>query len=267
MAFFLELWIFVFGLFIGSFLNCVIYRLEIGKNLKGRSFCPFCKQNLNWRDLAPVFSFVFLKGRCRYCGKQISWQYPIVEITTALLFLLITNYQLPITNGLPTLDLQTLISALFLFVVASFLIVIFVYDLKHYIIPDKILFSAIGIVFLYKLFGAFEFRIFDLFNPITAAITTSAFFLAIFLLTRGNGLGFGDVKLAFFMGFFLGYPDILTAVFISFWLGAIIGLGLVLFKIKKMKSQMPFGPFLVAGTFIALFWGQSILNWYLNFLR
>ena len=91
--------IFVFGLMIGSFLNCVIYRLETGENfLKGRSYCPYCKHVLNWQDLIPILSFLILKGKCRYCQQKISLQYPIVEISTGLLFLLISNFQFLISN-------------------------------------------------------------------------------------------------------------------------------------------------------------------------
>ena len=122
-----------FGLIVGSFLNCVIYRLEEGKSfLKGRSFCPDCKHTLSWRDLIPLLSFLILKGKCRYCQKKISWQYPSVELSTGILFLLIFNYTFP-----------NLLATGYWLLVASFLIIIFVYDLKHYVIPDKVIYPAI----------------------------------------------------------------------------------------------------------------------------
>ncbi|TSC54172.1 MAG: leader peptidase (prepilin peptidase) / N-methyltransferase, partial [Parcubacteria group bacterium LiPW_30] len=139
------------------------------------------------------------------------------------------------------------------------LIIIFVYDLKHYIIPDKVLFPAIGIVFLEQLI--FSFRFLD-FNPLWAGLGAGAFFLFFFLVSGGRWMGFGDVKLAFFMGLFLGFPNIVVALFLAFFLGAIIGVGLIIFGSKNLKSEVPFGPFLITGTFIALFWGQEIIQWY-----
>jgi leader peptidase (prepilin peptidase)/N-methyltransferase len=273
---------FLFGLVIGSFLNCLIYRLTLPTfslksfGLKSRSYCPDCKHTLNWKDLIPVFSFIFLKGRCRYCNKKISFQYPIVEISTGLIFLFIFNLKFEIFNQF---SIFNFINLCFLLLVSCFLIIIFVCDLKHFIIPDRVIFPLIGIVFLYrfseflslnhwKLLENWKLKIENLalFNYLFAALGASLFFLIIFLISRGNWLGFGDVKLAFFMGFFLGFPRILVALFFAFMIGAIIGIGLILAKTKTLKSEIPFGPFLVAGTFIALFWGEEIIRWYINFI-
>ncbi len=135
----LNLFVFILGLCAGSFLNCVIYRLEKGKKMTARSYCPKCKKQLKWRDLVPVLSFLILKGKCRSCKKPISWQYPAVELATGLIFLLIFN---------PELILNTL----YLLLISCFLVIIFVYDLKHYLIPDKVLFPAIVIALIYDLF-------------------------------------------------------------------------------------------------------------------
>lgn len=275
-----NFFIFLFGLAIGSFLNCVIYRLDFPnfsflsaktlsrkiwtgeKNLgeQSRSYCPKCKHTLSWQDLIPVFSFLFLKGNCRYCKKSISIQYPLVELMTGLVFLLIFNFSpfAKATGG------QAFANFLFLLIISCFLIIIFVYDLKHYIIPDKVLFPAIAIVFLYRLFGDLVVSRWDLGlgNFILAGLLASAFFLFIFLISDGRWMGFGDVKLAFFMGLFLGYPNILVALFLAFFLGAIIGVGLIVFGNQNLKSKVPFGPFLITGTFIALFYGQEIIQWY-----
>ena len=251
-----NLFVFLFGLVIGSFLNCVIYRIENNQSfLKGRSYCPKCKHTLSWQDIIPVFSFLFFKGKCNYCHKKISIQYPLVEIATGLAFLLIFNF-LYQDNILPSW-----INLAFLFYVACILIIIFVYDLKHYIIPDKVLFPAIAIVFLYQLI--FSFRLLD-FNPLWSGLAACAFFLFVFLVSGGRWMGFGDVKLAFFMGLFLGYPNILVALFLAFFLGAIIGVGLIIFGNKNLKSEVPFGPFLITGTFLALLWGKEIISWYTN---
>jgi prepilin signal peptidase PulO-like enzyme (type II secretory pathway) len=269
-----SVFIFLLGLVVGSFLNCVVYRLSEKKSfVSGRSFCPQCKHSLAWYDLAPVFSFLFLKGKCRYCGKHISWQYPLVEICTGCIFLAIFQFSLPagrqefsIFNQF--VNFQFLISLLYLFIIASLLIIIFIFDLKWYLIPDKVLFWAVGITASFHLYSF----IFDLYprgqisNSLFSALGASGFFLAIFLLTRGKAMGFGDVKLAFFMGLFLGWPKIITALFLAFLIGAIIGLILMIGKKKHLKSEVPFGPFLITGLFIALFWGEKIFNYYLNFL-
>ena len=139
--------IFLFGLALGSFLNCVIYRLERGESfLEGRSYCPHCQHILNWSDLIPLFSFLILKGKCRYCQKKISLQYPLVELATGILFVL-TAYNLQLT----IYNLQDLFVVSYLLLVVNCLLVIFVYDLKHYIIPDKIIYPAIAVAFLYQI--------------------------------------------------------------------------------------------------------------------
>jgi len=263
-SFVLYFFIFVFGLCAGSFLNVVIFRLEFPnfsfwKNLggKNRSQCRNCKHQLNWQDLFPVFSFLFLKGRCRYCKEKISWQYPLVELATGVIFFLIFHAQIiSVLNW----NFLNILSLIFFFYIACVLIIIFVYDLKHYIIPDKILFPSIIITFIYQLFLNFNL----IGNYLIAGLIGTGFFLAIFLLSKGNAIGFGDVKLAFLIGIFLGLPNILTALFLAFFFGAIISIILMIFYDKKMKSEIPFGPFLVLGTFLALFYGTEIINWYLN---
>ena len=252
---FFSIIVFVFGLIVGSFLNCVIYRLEQGSSfLRGRSFCPYCKHVLSWLDLIPVISFLILKGKCRYCQKPISVQYPLVELATAAIFLFI--FFLP--NIYP---IGQFISMLFYLVISSFLIIIFVYDLKHYLIPDKIIYPAIAAALIYNLLMSDIPRMSDI---LMSAFGAAAFFLAIVLVSRGKWMGVGDIKLAFFMGLLLGWPNILTALFLAFFIGAIMGLGLILSGKKTLKSEVPFGPFLVAGTFLAMFWGSEIVNWYLN---
>lgn len=284
--------IFIFGLIVGSFLNCVIYRLEMWEKgeitcfvnnkprktplgfLRGKSFCPNCKHILFWQDLIPIFSYLFLKGKCRYCKEKISIQYPLVEIATALLFLFIFW----------ALDFEFGLIFGFWILISCFLIIVFVFDFKHYIIPDKIVYSAIIIAFLCQLFNFLDFEncnlfgiwsadwriefvvLKPLFNYFISGVIAASFFLAIVLVSRGKWMGGGDVKLAFFMGLFLGWPKILVALFFSFFIGAIISIVLMLFKKKGLKSEIPFGPFLIIGTYIALFWGNEIARWYLNIL-
>jgi len=282
--FFLNTFVFIFGICIGSFLNCVIYRLEEKRSIKGRSVCPICKHQLSWRDLFPVLSFLFLGRKCRYCRKSISWQYPIVELTTGALFLLIfyiSSEPFVLRLGLDNFQ-QTSSSVLnflniaFLFYLSSVLIIIFFYDLNYYEIPDKVLLPGIAASFLYR---SFEFINWDLFgiwklgaenftfflSYIFAAVVASGFFLAVFWSSSGRWMGFGDVKLAVLMGFLLGFPNILAALFLAFVLGAAVGAVLLVFRKKGLKGEIPFGPFLVTGTFVVLFWGKEIIGWYLSF--
>jgi len=250
----IGLLVFIFGLFIGSFLNCVIYRLETNQNfLKGRSYCPHCKHTLSWMDLIPVFSFLRLRGKCRYCSKKISWHYPLVEILTGILFLLI--FWIFSAQGGPASGWG------FWILISCFLILIFVYDLKHFIIPDKVLFPAIIISIIYHLSTNYRLLISSYFP---SAFIASSFFLLIVLISRGKWMGLGDVKLAFLIGLLLGFPGTIVALFSAFLIGAIIGIGLMLMNKKTLKSEVPFGPFLITGIYIALFLGGNIINWYLN---
>ena len=236
---------------VGSFLNCVIYRLEKEESfLKGRSYCPRCKHKLGLLDLIPVLSFMWLRGRCRYCHEKISVQYPLVEIATGLLFLLTYKLQ-PTTYN---------------FIIVPFMVAIFVYDLKHYIIPDKVIYPAIAVALACSTLkvAPLTFNVEHAVEYALSAFGAAAFFLAIVLISRGKWMGVGDIKLAFLMGLILVYPNILVALFLAFLIGAIIGVGLMVFGKKTIKSEVPFGPFLVAGTFIALFFGKEIINWYVQ---
>ena len=241
-----NFFIFLLGLCIGSFLNCLIYRIEENKNFfNDRSFCPNCKHSLNWKDLFPIFSFLFLGGKCRYCRKNISWQYPIVELITGVIFLLIS---LQVTSYLP----KNILFLFFWLYIASSLIIIFIYDLKHYLIPDNILLPAIIISFLLY------------WQNWLAALIAAGFFFIIWAISSGRWMGFGDVKLAILMGFLLGLPNVIVALFIAFFSGSIVGVLLMAYKKGNLKSEIPFGPFLIFGIFVAFFWGKYISSWYLN---
>ena len=251
--------VFIFGLAIGSFLNCLIYRLEKEESILGRSYCPNCKHTLSWKDLFPVLSYIFLSGKCRYCKDGISFKYPLIEVITGLIFLLIFSYQFSISNQF---SIVQFLNILFLFYVVSSFIVIFAYDLKHYIIPDKVLIPAIVVTFLYQLFFNSNFLFF---SALLSAIGASLFFLFIFIISKGNWIGFGDVKLAILLGLILGFPAILVGLFLAFFLGALVGLVLIIFSKKGLKSQVPFAPFLILGTVLAMFFGKDIVSWYINF--
>jgi len=249
---------FILGLLIGSLLNCVIYRLEKGESfLKGRSYCPNCKHSLFWPDLIPVLSFLLLRGKCRYCQKPISWQYPLVELVTGLIFVLVFVY----------FSAFSFAGVVCLWAISSLLVIIFVYDFKHYLIPDSAIYTAIALSVVWHLVsGTLSAKLFP-FDALYSALLAALFFFLIVLVSRGKWMGVGDIKLAFLMGLLLGWPGILVALFIAFFLGAIIGIILMVLKKKTMKSEIPFGPFLVLGTFAALFYGGKIVNWYLGFFN
>jgi leader peptidase (prepilin peptidase)/N-methyltransferase len=264
MDYLFSILIFFFGLCVGSFLNVVICRLDSRESiLFNRSHCPKCGRTLQWHDLIPLLSFFLLKRKCRYCGKKISWQYPLVEMTTALSFLLIFNFQFSIFNQVSSFKFQVS-ELVYYFLVVSSLIIISAYDLKHYLIPDEIIYPAITISLIVNLLKGFYCHnlLITSYQLLIALLAGAGFFLLLFLVSKGKWMGLGDVKLAAFLGLLLGWPSILLALSISFFLGAVVGLILILLKKKKMSSQIPFGPFLSAGALIALFWGSWILSWY-----
>ncbi len=256
--------VFIFGLVIGSFLNVVIWRLHTGESaLKGRSYCPKCKHRLDFFDLFPVMSFVIQGGKCRYCRESISWQYPFVELATAALFVMayvISDFS---AEGGLVLGRQLLILLKYWFVVSA-MIIVFVYDAKHYLILDKVIYPAAAVAFFASplLSGDVWWR--GIPDGLLAAAIGGGFFLFQYAVSKGKWIGGGDVKLGFLMGLFLGVKGLLVAFFFSYCLGAVVGLGLVAAGRKNMKGQLPFGTFLAAGTLIALFWAEPILKWYLN---
>lgn len=243
--------IFILGLCVGSFLNVLIDRIPRNESILGTSYCENCKKRLSWHDLIPLFSFALLGGKCRYCRKKISLYYPLVELITGALFVSVffSIYQLPITN-------YQLLSIIYHLFIVSSLIAIFFTDLKYGIIPDKIVYTAILVSFIYLILNPSS-----LISALLAAFGAMLFFLFIIALTRGKGMGFGDVKLAFLMGLFLGFPKIVIALYLAFLTGAVAGVILILWGKKKLRgSTIPFGPFLVLATLITFFWGSFILN-------
>lgn len=257
---FIYLFIFLLGLAIGSFLNVVICRLETKEPIvKGRSHCPQCGAVLKWYDLIPVVSFLIQKGKCRYCGRGISWQYPAVEVFTGMVFVLIFH----------NFGFVDLLVSCFSSLVSCLLIIIFVYDLKHYIIPDKIVYPTILVAGIWHLVSGIFIQntIYQLLTTILSAFGAAVFFLLIVLVTKGKGMGLGDVKLAFLMGLALGWPSILLALFLSFMSGAVAGIGLMVAGKKDLKSQIPFGPFLAGSTILLIALNsQSASLWITNFV-
>jgi len=246
-----NIFLFFLGTIIGSFLNVLIDRLPREESIMGRSHCDHCKKTLSPIDLIPVLSFLFLKGKCRYCGKKLSLQYPGIEILTGVFFILIFNLKFEIFNS----NFKFLISN---YAIVSCLIVIFFIDLKKQIIPDEMQITLFVTVLLSKIIMGITGT--ALGYTIVEGLVVLLPILALYLLTKGRGMGFGDVKLAFNMGFFLGIKGGLVAIYAGFILGAISGIILLLLKKKKMKSKIAFGPFLVLGIFILMFFEKPIFS-------
>lgn len=253
---------FIFGIFIGSFLNVLVDRIPRNEGfLTGRSYCESCKKPLQWLDLLPIISFVALKGKCRYCHSPIGFWYPLVEVSTGVMFVATFFF---VTQTSSTYHVSSIMygiqSAYFLFVISS-LIVIFFTDLKYGIIPDKILYPLTFVSFLYVLLTT-QYMILP---HLLSGVGAMFFFLVLFLGTKGRGMGFGDVKYAFFMGLLLGFPNIIVGLYIAFLTGAILASILVVWGKKKFRGgTIPFGPFLVLGTTIALFFGKNIIPFILT---
>lgn len=241
----------ILGLIVGSFLNAVVYRLHKGISfVSGRSFCPHCKHELHTRDLVPLFSYLFLGGKCRYCNKKISWQYPLVELGTAIVFALLM-WQF----GLSSIFV---VYAIF----AIFLIIMFVYDLKYYLILDKVSIPAAIIALILSLF-VLKIAPLDL---LWGALIGGGFFFLQFIVSKGKWIGGGDIRLGVVMGLMLGYQMVLVALFAAYVLGSLVGVALIVFGNKKWKSQVPFGTFLSAATLFAILWGEPVLWHYKQFL-
>lgn len=243
-----SLILFIFGLAIGSFLNVASTRYSetsprFFKTLGGRSHCPLCGATLNWYELIPVFSFIAQLGKCRHCHGRISWQYLIVELSTALVFV-----------GLGNIFQNNYLDLAIWLVAASVLIFIAAVDWRLFIIPDgaNIFLALLGAALMLKN-GAYA-------SHITSAVVALFFFGAVVLITRGKGMGVGDVKLAGALGLLLGWPAAFIAFLSSFVIGAIYGVALILARKKTMKDAVPFGPFLVIGTFISLFFSKAIFD-------
>lgn len=257
---------FVIGLIVGSFLNVVVYRLRVAESfVTGRSHCPHCKTQISWYDNIPVLSFILLKFRCRNCKEKISWQYPAVEIFTGFIFAFV-GYQFFSLN-----DLSTLPTVVYYLGIVSFLMVIFVYDFLYLEIPSLALWPAVVFVIVFNLF--FDWNVVSsgvgalslaTYSGVLGAMVAFIFFFLLSAGSKEKWMGMGDAYLVILLGLIVGWPEILLALLASFSLGAIIGLMMIALKKKKMGSQLPFAPFLVLGTLIAMFWYEPIVDWYLG---
>lgn len=243
---FLLFFTFLFGLICGSFLNVCIYRLPRGESIVfPPSHCPSCQKRLRAKDLVPLLSFILLKGKCRYCGEKIHWRYPLVELINGLGWVAIIyfcGFTLPGVVGL---------------LLFSFSLVVALIDLEHYLILNNLVvfFFLCGIIF------SFISDELSLKGRVLGTLVGFAipFFLA--LISRG-GMGGGDIKLCAAMGFWLGFPGVFQAIFIAALVGSVIGVALLITKIKKRKDPIPFGPFLMLGFFLVFLFQEQLQSWY-----
>lgn len=248
------------GVIVGSFLNVVILRFNTGKGIGGRSMCLACKKQLTWQELIPIVSYFALKRQCKGCGVKVSWQYPLVEIATAVLFgcIFIQQSYLLYEGALCAF----MLAMLTYLIVWSLLVVIFVYDLRHKIIPNVFAYSLAIITLGFYLVTTptmIWFTMPWLLDTLAGLIFFFPFF-ALWFMSRGRWIGLGDGKLALSIGWLLGFTTGLSAIVLAFWIGALFAIGLMLLaKLKgrgssiTMKSEVPFGPFLIIGTLIGFF--------------
>lgn len=285
--------VFISGLFFGSFFNLISDRIIKNKSIVfGGSKCDFCKKRLKPKNLIPLLSFVIQRGKCEYCNKKLSFYYPISEILTGLLFLAAAYY----SHLFDFYNLNSVIIFFFLTVVFSFYIIMFLSDTKYFIIPDKVIYPAIIFVLVFILLnflvdvylvregilsssmgaylvesGFLKNQIFYIFKQfgvvLLSSFCISLFFLFLIFITKGKGMGGGDVKLGFLIGMFNGFPYNILAIFLGFVFGSIISVVLIALKKKTMKDIIPFGPFLIMGSLVTFFFGPELLSWYFNLMN
>ncbi len=261
------------GLCFGSFVNALVWRLHqqsLPKKkrvasdtelsiAKGRSMCPHCKHALAWYDLLPIISWLSLFGKCRYCRRSISWQYPAVELLTAGLFVVSYLYWYePVKTGLEAANFGLWLVALIMFMT------LIVYDLRWMLLPNKIVFPLIG---LGAVFAAIRIITTDNLSLIPMAVAGMAvaggIFYVLFQISDGAWIGGGDVKLGFAIGLLLGSPFLaFLMLFIASLLGLLAALPAVVQKKSKLDTHIPFGPFLITSTIIVMLFGQRIIDWY-----
>ena len=262
----LYITIFFFGLFFGSFANVVILRLHEEEKgiLSGKSYCPKCKHNLGFWDLFPVFSWVFLGGKCRYCKNPISWQYPLVELLMGLLWVFLIYFS-GITFESLFQNTENIIQFFYLLLFGFFFLVMFVADLRFYEVFRYITIPLLIITTLMLPFGFTP----DWQSALLGVVILAGFFILQILISRyiitsrGDWVGEGDIDFAVLMGLILGWKVGLISLFLAYFIGAIAGVSLMVVK-GKDAQQIPFGPFLLLSLLICMFWGQDILDFYVE---
>lgn len=238
--------LFALGLCFGSFISALTYRFV--KNIsvnKGRSFCPKCKHQIAWYDNVPLLSYLLLGGKCRNCRKKISIRYPLIETAAGIGFILIF-----------VLSPSSLLSIIINLVIFCILLSIFVTDIEQQIIPDNFVFAGIVVFSLALLVTGAQFLFASLFSGFLAA----SVLMFIHVITKGRGMGLGDVKFAVLGGLITGLELMPVWLLLSFLTGGMVGIILILSKRAGLKDKIAFGPFLIVGLGLALLWGEKFLN-------
>ena len=261
----------IFGLIIGSFLGASNYRLKTAEDIVfKRSHCPMCKHDIRWYDNVPLLSFIILHGRCRDCRKYISWEYPLIELMTGALFagvaLKFFGASLLGISGIAfgTVGTNTVIDMGFFLFAVCYLVLIFWHDYDFMLISDAVVFPAMIVTFFYQIWKYVQspFSIADFHSPLTsaliAALGAALFFFFLIWVSKGKWIGGGDVKLGFLAGLIVGWPKILFVFFLTYLIGSVVSLTLIALKKKTWKSQIPFGPFMVAAIIFVLFFSDQI---------
>lgn len=247
------IFVFIFGLVIGSFINVCIYRIPNGKSIVfPGSSCPSCGERIRAIDLIPVVSYILLRAKCRICREPISVKYPLVELLTAVLFTALY------------IHFEFTYSFLIYAAIASILIMIFFIDLEHMIIPDglNLAVGLLGIVL--NIIHPDTSYAYIAINMILGILLGGGLF---FILACFGAMGGGDIKLMAALGVVFGWKVLIPLMFLSFIMGGIIGIILLVFKIKKMKDMIPFGPYITIAGIISIFYGTYIIDWYINILH
>jgi prepilin signal peptidase PulO-like enzyme (type II secretory pathway) len=246
---------FIFGTIVGSFLNVVALRFNTGKGLGGRSMCMSCGKTLTWKELVPIFSFVAQKGSCRKCKSKISWQYPLVEFIAGAIFVLIFMTFPPVSA---LAGLTTLIQV----IAACLLLVISVYDIKHKIIPDILVYTFDGLAFVSIFIGGSSWWHVPSLSMLISGPILALPFALLWLVSEGKWMGLGDAKLVLGLGWFLGISAGINAIILAFWIAAAISV-IWLYAIYgkfKHKTEIPFGPYLIIGFYLVLLFGIQVLD-------
>jgi len=272
--------LFIFGTLFGSFASVLIWRIRTGEwgIMTSRSHCPKCEHTLGVLDLFPIFSYVFLGGKCRFCKEKISPVYPFLELSTGILFMFsgyvfIDQTQLFLGNHTEMLKLGFYLAVAFVTIVFVF------YDILFMEIPDEVLIPANIILFilLFVVSLGINIPVFEHFLPfsnkllnipvINALLGSFGIFLFFYiqiLISGGKWMGGGDLRIALFMGLVAGAKIAALGLLLAYFLGSIIGIIILLYK-RDRNTEIPFGPYLALGLYISLFWYTPIVDWYTNF--
>lgn len=288
---------FILGSILGSFSKAAAERIGKGSTLWGRSYCPHCHKKLRWYDLFPVFSFLYLRGRCRWCHKNIPsvdlWAELALGLTVGLLLFISwpSHPETVLVGSLPAVFFWT--ELFFKILIIAVLALIFLIDQKIGLIPDIVIFPATLAALIYGLTtSALKSWVFyqnlretplapyllpprstylwdnlqriwlGFLGNVAAGGGAALLFALLIIGTRGKGMGWGDAKYVAFLGLALGFPNIVTAIFLAFFWGAIFSLILIFLKKRHFGQTIPFGPFLSLGALLTLLFGQQIINWY-----